>query len=104
MPTQEEVAWLHLLKRESYMTAAEIFIAAHEASMIDLAITTRHLNFDTVASIMRGYVTQGKVDEKDVPTDTGMRPAWKLAGEHPETPFGVIMTSANHSAATRVSA
>lgn len=84
MPDEEEVAWLHLLKQDTWMTANELLLAAHEASMVNLALMTAGLSSDAVTGIMRGFCAQGKAEEKEVLRDRGQQPAWKLAGEQPE--------------------
>ncbi len=101
-PSDSEVAWLHLLKQDSWMTASQVFIAAHEASMVDLSLTTKGLNLNVVTSIMRGYVTQGVAEEKEELRDRGLEPAWKLASEHPESPVDLSFLTQQLTAAAQV--
>lgn len=95
MPDEKEVAWLHLLKRDTWMTVGEVFIAAQETSMVNLALITAGLNFDTITGIMRGFCARGQVEEKEVPMDKGNQPAWKLVGEQPDLPPEVAFLPKN---------
>lgn len=79
-----EVAWLHLLKRDTWMRAAEIYLAAVETSMVNLEVTTKGLNLNLVTAAMRALCAQGKVEEKEASGDQGHEPVWKLAGEQPD--------------------